>query len=165
MMGTEPWSAAERTGQKVLLVDGGQHLGRAALESPVRYGWHPKGALLRLSGLGDINAADVRCLISLPVNGFEHGPDPFLEVLLRPLHRLAIHPSSGMLRNLLEILQHPLTRDVMSQRGEAKIWLTPSFHCYLLKFRCHGRLIFSSHRRPRLPLHGAHVTQEQSNYR
>src|SRR5262249_48847248 len=52
-MGTEPWSAAERAGQKVLLVDGGQHLGRAALESPVRHGWHPKGALLRLPGLGD----------------------------------------------------------------------------------------------------------------
>src|SRR5215831_14795846 len=68
-MGTEPWSAAERAGQKVLLVDGGQHLGRAALESPVRHGWHPKGALLRLSGLGDINAANVGCLISLPVDG------------------------------------------------------------------------------------------------
>ena len=99
------------------------------------------------------------------MDGFEHGPDPFLEVLLRPLHRLAIHPSRGMLGNLLEILQHPLTRDVMGQRGEAKIWFTPSFHCYLLKFRCHGRLIFSLHRRPYLPLHGAHVTQEQFNYR
>jgi hypothetical protein len=30
-MGPEPWSAAERAGQKVLLIDGGQHLGRAAL--------------------------------------------------------------------------------------------------------------------------------------
>jgi len=32
----------------------------------------------------------------------------------------------------LQILQHPLTRDVMGQRGEAKIWFTPSFHCNLL---------------------------------
>src|SRR5215475_766863 len=68
------------------------HLGRAALESPVRYGWHPKGTLFRLPGLGDIYAANVRCLIPLPVDGLEHGPDPFLEVLLRSLNRLAIHP-------------------------------------------------------------------------
>src|SRR5262249_50244532 len=115
--------------------------------------------------VGDLYAANVRCLISLPVDGLEHRPDPFLEVLLRPLHRLAIHPSRGMLGNPLQILQHPLTRDVMCQRGEAKTWFTPSFHCYLLKFRCHGRLIFSLHRRPCLPLHGAHVTQEQSNCR
>jgi hypothetical protein len=40
MMGTDTGSAAERAGQKLLLIDGGQHLGRAALESPVRYGWH-----------------------------------------------------------------------------------------------------------------------------
>src|SRR5262245_27647736 len=53
----------------------------------------------------------------------------------------------------------------MRQRGEAEIWFTPSFHCYLLKFRCHGRLIFSLHRRPCFPLHAAHVTQEQFNYR
>ena len=82
------------------------------------------------------------------MDGLEHGPDPFLEVLLRPLYRLAVNPSSGVFGNLLQILQHPLTRDVMRQRGEAKICFTPSFHCYLLKFRCHGRLIFSLHRRP-----------------
>src|SRR6476646_2382728 len=48
----------------------------------------------------------------------------------------------------------------MGQRGKAKIWLTPSFRCYLLKFRFHGQLIFSLHRRPCLPLNGAHVAQE-----
>src|ERR1700719_4266652 len=36
----------------------------------------------------------------------------------------------------------------MGQRGKAKMWLTPSFRCYLLKFRFHGQLIFSLHRRP-----------------
>jgi len=40
-----------------------------------------------------------------------------------------------------------------------------SFRCYLLKFRFHGRLIFSLNRRPCLPLYGAHVAQEQSNHR
>ena len=70
-----------------------------------------------------------------------------------------------MLGDLEEILQHSVTRDVMRQRCEAEIWFTPSFHCYLLKFRCHGRPIFSLHRRPCFLLHGAHVTQEQFNYR
>jgi hypothetical protein len=36
-----------------------------------------------------------------------------------------------------------------------------SFRCYLFKFCFHGRLIFSLHRRPCLPLNGAHVAQEQ----
>jgi hypothetical protein len=49
------------------------------------------------------------------------GADPFLEALLRPLHRLTIHPGGGVLGNLLQILQHPLTRDVMGQRSEAEI--------------------------------------------
>src|SRR5215510_13165522 len=40
----------------------------------------------------------------------------------------------------------------MRQRGEAEIWFTPSFHCYLLKFRCHGRLIFSLHRKAVSPV-------------
>src|ERR1700730_17851504 len=40
-----------------------------------------------------------------------------------------------------------------------------SFRFYLLKFRFHGRLIFSLNRRPCLPLYGAHVAQEQSNHR
>src|SRR5215472_11830987 len=52
----------------------------------------------------------------------------------------------------------------MGQRGKAKIWLTPSFRCYLFKFRFHGQLIFSLHRRPCPPLNGAHVAQEQFNY-
>src|SRR3984893_14836514 len=34
----------------------------------------------------------------------------------------------------------------MGQRGKAKIWLTPSFRCYLFKFRFHGQLIFSLNR-------------------
>src|SRR5215813_2449008 len=40
----------------------------------------------------------------------------------------------------------------MGQRGEGKIWLTPSFRCYLFKFRFHGQLIFSLHRRPCPPV-------------
>src|ERR1700730_18440001 len=79
--------------------------------------------------------------------------------------RLAIHPGGGALWNLGQILLHPFARDVMGQRGKAEIWLTPSFRCYLFKFRFHGQLIFSLHRRPCLPLDGAHVAQEQFNYR
>jgi hypothetical protein len=99
------------------------------------------------------------------VNGCEHGLDPILEVLLRRFNALAIHAGRGALGNLQQILLHSLARDVMRQRREAERWLTSSFRCYLLQFRCHGRLIFSLHRRPRLPLHGAHVSQEQFNCR
>src|SRR4029077_18483927 len=40
----------------------------------------------------------------------------------------------------------------MGQRGKAEIWLTPSFRCYLFKFRFHGQLIFSLHRRAVSPV-------------
>jgi hypothetical protein len=44
MMGAELWSAAERAGQEVLLVNSGQHLSRGALERPVRdsLGFEPR---------------------------------------------------------------------------------------------------------------------------
>src|SRR6516165_3772210 len=76
-----------------------------------------------------------------------------------------VWPSTPAAERFGMILLHPFVRDVMGQRGEAKIWLTPSFRCYLFKFRFHGQLIFSWHRRPCLPLNGAHVAQEQFNYR
>jgi hypothetical protein len=60
---------------------------------------HPEGTLFALPRLGDIDAPDVRRSISLAVDGLKHRPNPFLEALLRPLHRLAIHPGGGMLGN------------------------------------------------------------------
>src|SRR5450759_4190707 len=45
-----------------------------------------------------------------------------------------------MIWNLRKILQHSVTRDVMSQRGKSEFWFTSSFCCYLLKFRFHGQL-------------------------
>src|SRR6202023_1914850 len=63
--------------------------------------------------------------------------------------------------NPKQILPHPIARDVMSQQREAEFWFASSFRCYLFKFRFHGQLIFSLHRRPCLPLNGAHVAQEQ----
>src|ERR1700720_2772730 len=125
----------------------------------------PRGALFRLTGLGDIDPPNVRRAIPLAVDGLEHRLYPFFKALLRRLHRLAIHPGGGALWNLGQILLHPFARDVVGQRGKAEIWLTPSFRCYLFKFRFHGQLIFSLHRRPCLPLDGAHVAQEQFNYR
>jgi hypothetical protein len=41
MMGAQPCSPAQGTRQEVLLVDGGQHFGRAALERPVTHAGHP----------------------------------------------------------------------------------------------------------------------------
>ena len=72
MMGAELWSAAERAGQEVLLVNSGQHLSRGALERPVGDSWNPEGALLRLTRFGDINSPNIRRSISLAVNGQEH---------------------------------------------------------------------------------------------
>ena len=40
VMGAKLRPAAERAGQEVLLVDGGQHLSRGALERPVSDSWH-----------------------------------------------------------------------------------------------------------------------------
>src|SRR5258707_769794 len=100
VMGAELGSAAERAGQEVLLVDGGQHLSRGALERPVGDSWNPEGALLRLARLGDIDPPNVRRAISLAVDGLEHRLYPALEPLLRRLHRLTIHPGGGSLRNL-----------------------------------------------------------------
>src|SRR5215469_16612011 len=100
VMGTELWPAAERAGQEVLLVNSGQHLSRGALERPVGDSWHPEGALLRLTGLGDIDPPNVRRAISLAVDGLEHRLYPTLEALLRRLHRLTIHPGGGSFRNL-----------------------------------------------------------------
>src|SRR5580692_10438177 len=100
VMGAKLRPAAERAGQEVLLVDGGQHLSRGALERPVGDSWNPEGALLRLARLGDIDPPNVRRTISLAVDGLEHRLYPPLEALLRRLHRLTIHPGCGSLRNL-----------------------------------------------------------------
>src|SRR5262249_31372013 len=100
MVGAELWSAAERAGQKVLLVNSGQHLSRGALERPVADSWYPERPLLRLARLRDIDPPNVGRAISLAVDGLEHRLYPALEALLRRLHRLTIHPGGGSLRNL-----------------------------------------------------------------
>jgi hypothetical protein len=165
MMRAKPGPAAKRTGQKVLLVDRGQHLGRTALERSVRDGRDAQRAPFRLAGLGDIDSPDIRRSIPVAVDGSEHGLDPFVEVFLRRLHRLSIHPGGRAFRNLCEILPYPIARDVMGERCEAEFWFASSLCYYLFKFRCHGQLISSLDRRPYLPLNGAHVAQEQFIFR
>src|SRR5450432_4416838 len=100
MVGAALWPAAERAGQEVLFVDGGQHLSRAALERPVRDSGDAQRALLRLAGLGDIDPPNVRRSISLAVDGLEHWLYPSLKAFLGRLHRLSIHPGGRALRNL-----------------------------------------------------------------
>jgi len=64
MMGAElrPCRPNGAGAKKSLLINGGQHLSRAALEGrPVRDGRNPEGALFRLyRGLGDIDPPNVR---------------------------------------------------------------------------------------------------------
>src|SRR6516165_10213729 len=129
-------------------MDGRQHFGRAALERPVGDSWHTKWSLFRLAGLGDIDPPNIRRSISLAVNGLEHRLYPSIEALFRRLHRLSVHSCGRPLRNLQQILPHPIARDVMSQRREAEFRFASSFRCYLFKFRFHGQLIFSLNRRP-----------------
>src|ERR1019366_7202282 len=59
VMGAQPCPSAERAWQEVLLVDGGENLGRAALERPVRNSRNAERALFLLAGLRDIDASDV----------------------------------------------------------------------------------------------------------
>src|ERR1700728_367598 len=100
VMGAKLRPAAERAGQEVLLVDGGQHLSRGALERPVGDSWNPERALLRLARLWDIDPPNVRRTISVTVDGLQPRLYPPLEALLRRLHRLTIRPGCGSLRNL-----------------------------------------------------------------
>ena len=99
-MGAKLGSAAERAGQEVLLVDGGQHLSRGVLERPVGDSWNPEGALLRLARLGDIDPPNVRRTIFLAVGWIGAPALSTPCALLRRLHRLTIHPGCGSLRDL-----------------------------------------------------------------
>jgi hypothetical protein len=123
-----------------LLVDGGENLGRAALERPVRNSRNAERALLLFAGLRDIDASDIRRSITASVDGLEHWLNPSPKALLRLLHRLPINSSGRAIWNLRQTLPHSVARDVMGQRGEAEFRFTSSFRCYLLKFRFHGQL-------------------------
>jgi len=100
LMGTPPRSTAKRACQKVLLVNGGQHLRGASLKRPVRYTRHAQRALLVLPGFRDIHSPDVRRLISLAVHRLKHSFNPYLKALLRLRHRLPVYPRGGVDRDL-----------------------------------------------------------------
>src|SRR5215831_21176317 len=104
--------------QKIRLVDGRQYLGSAALERPVVDAGDAQWALFPLASLRDIHAPDVRCPISLAVNGSEHRLHPFPEAFLRVSRGLAVHPWSRVLWNLIHIRPHSFPCDVMAQLGE-----------------------------------------------
>ena len=104
VMGAQPWPSAERAWQEVLLVDGGENLGRAALERPVRDSRNAERALLLLAGLRDIDASNIRRSISLAVDGLKHWLNPLPKALLRLLHRLTINPSGRAIWNLRQTL-------------------------------------------------------------
>src|SRR5712671_7782131 len=78
----------------------------------------PNGRFSRLPGFGIIHAPDVRCPISLAVNGSEHRLHPFPEGLLCVSHGLAVHPWSRALRNLTQIRPYSFSCDVMGQGSE-----------------------------------------------
>ena len=138
-----------------------KHLGGAALERPVVDAGNAQRALFPFTGFRDIHAPDVRRPISPAVNGLKHGLHPFPEALLRFRHGLAVHSGSRAFRNLTQIRPYPFPRDVVSQGSEPQFRLTSCFRCYSFESCFHGWFIFSLHRRPDLPLDGAHVAFEQ----
>src|SRR6516165_5563900 len=99
------------------------------------------------------------------MNRLKHRFNPIPEVLFRLRHGLAIHSRSGVWSNLTEVLPHPLLGHVMGQRCEPELGFAPSLRCYSFESRFHGWRFFSLHRRPVLPLHGAHVAVERLSFR
>jgi hypothetical protein len=77
-VGAEPWPAAKRAWKEVLLINGGEHLGRAALERPVGDSWNAERAFFLLSGLWNIDAPNVRRSVSLTVNGLKRSVSTIL---------------------------------------------------------------------------------------
>src|SRR6266850_1802280 len=126
-----------------------------------RRGRRDDRALFPLARLRDIHAPDVRCPISLAVNGSEHRLYPFPEGLLCLRHGLAVHPWSRALRNLTQIRPYSFSCDVMGQGSEPQFWFTSCFRCYSFESCSHGWFIFSLHRSSDLSLDRAHVSLEQ----
>src|SRR6267378_6390852 len=132
--------------------------GRCCAGAPVVDAGDAQRALFPLARLRDIHAPDVRCPISLAVNGSEHRLYPFPEGLLCLSHGLAVHPWSRALRNLTQIRPYSFSCDVMGQGSEPQFWLTSCLRCYSFESCFHGWFIFSLHRSPDLSLDRAHVS-------
>src|SRR5260370_16369829 len=107
--------------EEVRLVDGRQLLGGGAPERPGVDARDAQRALFPFARLRDIHAPDVRCPISLAVNGSEHRLHPLREGLLCVSHGLAVHPWGRALRNLTQIRPYSFSCDLMGHP------LQPSF--------------------------------------
>jgi hypothetical protein len=127
--------ATTRTGPKVRLVDGGQHLGHAALEDPVAHTWHSQRAWLALARFGNGGAAHRRRSVTLrvhrPQRGFTPGPD----ILLRFVHGLSITPRRCLAWHLAAMVPQPLGGEMMGQTGKAALGLLPRVRCYPFESR------------------------------
>ena len=99
----------------------------------------------------------------MAVNRLQHRFNPSIKVLLCFRYRLIITSRRRFARYSIKISPDPLPRNVMRQRGKPQLWFTPSSRCYSFESCFHGWRIFSLHRRPDLPLYGAHVAREQFN--
>src|SRR5439155_24337488 len=129
-MGTPSRPTAKRARQKVLLINGGQHLCGASLERPVRDTRHAQRAFLLLSGLRNIHSPNIRRLISLTVYRLKHGLNPYLEALLRLRHGLPVHPRGRVRRNRAELLPNPLLGAVVGQGPKPEPGFTPRLRVY-----------------------------------
>jgi MFS superfamily sulfate permease-like transporter len=72
LVGASSSTSAKRAGQKILFIDGGQHLRDTSLECPVGNSWHPEGAHFLLAGLRDIDTPYIWRAVPFTVNRLHH---------------------------------------------------------------------------------------------
>jgi hypothetical protein len=90
---------------------------------------HSQRALLALARLGNVGAAHRRRSIALRVHRPQRCFTPGPEILLHFGHRLSITPRRCLAWHMAEIVPEPLGVDMMSQTGQAELWLLPRFRC------------------------------------
>jgi hypothetical protein len=92
--------ASKRAGKEILLVNGGKHLGGAALERAVGNTGNAQRALFPLARLRDIDSPDVRGLIPFSMHGLKHWFYPYIKRLLCFRYRLSINTRCRLSGNM-----------------------------------------------------------------
>jgi hypothetical protein len=123
-------SATTGAREKILLVDGRQHVSTAPLEYAVTEARHPQRAQLTLPRLRDVGPTHRRWPVALGVHHAQRGFTPGRTILLQFVRCLAITARRRVVRHAAEVLPQPLGIDMMRQTGKAALWLLPSFRCY-----------------------------------
>jgi hypothetical protein len=123
-------SATKRAGEKVLRIDGRQHVSNAPLEYAIPDARHPQRAQLRLPRLRDVGPTHRRWPVALGVHHAQRGFTPDGTILLQFVRCLAITARRRVVRHAAKVRPEPLDIDMMRHTGKAELWLLPSFGGY-----------------------------------